>query len=274
MELERSQSLDSAHKTSTALLPLPSESRQEEIRMRVSFKDIIGNTLVKQALFEHCVLPMKHGSLHHLLQGIRHSVGNILLHGPPGTGKTLLAQAVAYECDAELFTLSPSDILSKYQGESERYLRDTFQRARACQRAILFFDEFDAIAMTRNRSSIDEGNSRRLLSELLIQLTLNRQLQSFTANDETKEELPKQNKVCVIAATNRIVDLDDAILRRFECKLCVDPPNLEERVLLIRKFLNGISLDITSDELDSIATRIDVKYFSYMRVLLLRHNTI
>lgn len=237
---------------------MSSELRPEENRMKVYFKDIIGNAHAKQALFEHCVLPMKHGSLHHLLQGIRHSIGNILLHGPPGTGKTLLAQAVANECQADLFVMNPSDILSKYQGESERYLRDTFQRARDRPKAIIFFDEFDAIAMTRNRSNIDEGNSRRLLSELLIQLTLNRQMQSHPSSDETKDEFPELNRVCVIAATNRIIDLDDAILRRFECKLCVDPPNLEERVLLIRKFLNGILLDVTSDELDSIATRIDV----------------
>lgn len=212
---------------------------------------------------------MKHQSLHHILQGIRHSIGNILLHGPPGTGKTLLAQAVANECQADLFVMNPSDILSKYQGESERYVRDAFQKARDRPKAVLFFDEFDAIAMTRNRSNIDEGNSRRLLSELLIQLSLNRQLQSQAIHDETKDEFPQQHRVCVIAATNRIIDLDDAILRRFECKLCVDTPSLEERVQLIRKFLSGISLDITPNEIDSIANRIDVCYRTYSRIQMI-----
>ena len=165
---------------------------------------------------------------------------------------------MAYECCAELFILNPSDILSKYQGESERFIRDTFRRARAFPRAILFFDEFDSIAMTRNRSTIDEGNSRRLLSELLIQLSFNRQIQALPSDDEMKEELQANHRVCVIAATNRIIDLDDAILRRFECKLSVDPPNLQERILLIQKFLDGIEVDISQEDMEAIVARIDV----------------
>jgi len=62
------------------------------------------------------------------------------LYGPPGTGKTCLAQAAAFEADAVFFSIRPSDILSKYQGESERYLNGVFQKARSFKNSIIFFD--------------------------------------------------------------------------------------------------------------------------------------
>ena len=214
------------------------------------FNDIIGNNLAKQALFESCVLPMTlcPSQLHALMVGIRGGVGNVILYGAPGTGKTLLAQAVANESGAVLMSLRPSDILSKYQGDSERYLRDTFEAARKAKRAIIFFDEFDSIAIARSGSSSEEGNSRRLLSELLIQLTHNKQINTTAAVDSEGT-----NQVVVIAATNRIEDLDEAILRRFENKIYVGLPSCAERIDMVMQFMKEIALQLSVNQLNEVA---------------------
>lgn len=119
-----------------------------------------------------------------------------------GTGKTLLAQATAAEAGAAFFCVHPSDVLSKYQGESERYLKSVFQQARAQGKAIIFFDgkvfvgflrasansstsmmptEFDSIASSRGGGNDESGGggvqARRLLSELLMQMSRSKQLQ-------------------------------------------------------------------------------------------------
>ena len=119
-----------------------------------------------------------------VLTGIRAAPVSILLHGPPGCGKTKLAKAVAGEANAALLSVGPSDILSKFVGESEASIRGLFREARMKARkmeskcAVIFFDEIDALG--RSRVDEDSGkmsqaggdnSSRRLLAELLIQMT-------------------------------------------------------------------------------------------------------
>jgi SpoVK/Ycf46/Vps4 family AAA+-type ATPase len=171
-----------------------------------------------------------------------------------GTGKTLLAQAVANECGATLFAVRPSDVLSKYQGESERYLRDLFDNAQRLRKAIIFFDEFDSIAVARGRLGSEEGHSRRLLAELLIQLSYNRQkFQPSTREDESKQSSEVRTSVCIIAATNRIEDIDDAILRRFDSKIGVHLPSHDDRVELLESFLEGIDTNLSEDDMHQVA---------------------
>jgi len=79
-----------------------------------------------------------------------------LLYGPPGTGKTLIARAVANEVDAHFETISGPEIMSKYKGESEERLREVFETAEANAPTIIFFDEIDSIAGTRD----DEGTPK------------------------------------------------------------------------------------------------------------------
>ena len=132
---------------------------------QVHFHDIIGCIEAKQSLFESVILPYKIKSTivrNMLFGGIRQGSSNVLLYGPPGnyhhllvfsnilklwfhtlligTGKTILVEATACECDAHLFIMRPSDILSKYQGDSEKFIQATFAQARECKRAIIFFD--------------------------------------------------------------------------------------------------------------------------------------
>lgn len=171
----------------------------------------------------------------------------------------MLTQAAASDSKAKFYSVRPSDILSKYQGESERYLSNLFTEARSQGRAIIFFDgkslymhsyfrssiigatyysEFDCIAITRGCS--EEGlQCRRLLSELLLQLTHQQQLNIIdsalheTATSANTDSLLKSNisddnisnrkensgKVIVVAATNRLQDLDEAVVRRFDTKV-------------------------------------------------------
>ena len=121
------------------------------------FEGVIGNNEAKKAQFENVVVPirlkdkLKEGKL---LVGVR-KVGknSILLHGPPGNGKSSLVQAAANEAKATLISVRPSDILSKFHGESENILKNIFDSAEKSQfgthkPAIIFFDEFDSLAST------------------------------------------------------------------------------------------------------------------------------
>eukprot|EP01034_Spumella_vulgaris_P028175 gene28175-34991_t len=276
-----------------------------------NFDRIVGCDLAKQMLYENIVLPLSLSGdeKRTFFTGIRAGTGNVLLHGPPGTGKTLLAQATAAEAGAVFFAIRPSDVLSKYQGDSERYLRGVFDSARAVPtgKAIVFFDEFDSIALARGGA--DEGaQARRLLSELLLQLTHNKTLQDESrANestigqglaeskrgvsvisgggsgskrgytqqhdsddededgDETDPPLSTlslhpleggaagQGQVVVVAATNRLEDLDEAVLRRFESKIYVAVPDKSAREAMLLHNMRDITCDLSGEALSQIA---------------------
>jgi len=141
-----------------------------------------------------CLLPLTlsflihHSSSNPLIIGVRAVPASILLYGPPGCGKTKLAKAVAGEAQAAFLSIGPSDVLSKFVGESEASIKQLFEEAKQkasrmeSQCAVLFFDEIDALGMSRSGGdggggaagggdSSSEHSSRRILAELLIQLT-------------------------------------------------------------------------------------------------------
>ncbi len=132
----------------------------------------------------------------------------VLLYGPPGTGKTLIARAVANEVDAYFDTISGPEIVSKYKGESEERLREAFEEAEANAPAILFVDEIDSIAGTRDDDSDMEN---RVVAQLLTLM----------------DGLESREEVVVIGATNRVDAVDPALRRggRFDREIEVGVPD-------------------------------------------------
>lgn len=154
----------------------------------------------------------------------------VLLHGPPGTGKTMIAKAVANQTDASFIQLSGSDLARKFIGEGARLVRQLFELARDNEPAVVFIDEIDAIGAKRTDSKTS-GDAE-------VQRTLMQLLNEMDGFDE-------RGDVSVIAATNRVDMLDDAILRpgRFDRLIEVPEPDQDGREQIFQIHTRQMSLD-------------------------------
>ncbi|BBG24206.1 CDC48 family AAA ATPase [Sulfuracidifex tepidarius] len=193
----------------------------------VHWSDIGGLENVKQQLREAVEWPMKFPQLFDRT-GIRPPKG-VLLFGPPGTGKTMLAKAVATESNANFIAIRGPEILSKWVGESEKAIREVFKRARQTAPCVVFFDEIDAIAPSRERMHGDSGVTDRIVNQLLSEM----------------DGIEALNRVIVIGATNRATLLDPALLRpgRFDRIIYVPPPDLKARVDILKVHLKSVPVD-------------------------------
>ncbi|KAG8133230.1 hypothetical protein E2320_011042 [Naja naja] len=135
-------------------------------RPNVKWSDVAGLEGAKEALKEAVILPIK---FPHLFTGKRTPWRGILLFGPPGTGKSYLAKAVATEANnSTFFSVSSSDLVSKWLGESEKLVKNLFQLARENKPSIIFIDEIDSLCGSRSENESEAA--RRIKTEFLVQM--------------------------------------------------------------------------------------------------------
>jgi len=201
---------------------------------RISYEDIGGLRNEVQKVREMIELPLRHPEIFERI-GIEAPKG-VLLFGPPGTGKTLLAKAVASETDANFYSISGPEIMSKFYGESEERLREVFKEAEENAPSIIFIDEIDSIAPKREEVSGDV--EKRVVSQLLTLM----------------DGIKSRGKLVVIGATNRPNALDPALRRpgRFDREIEIGIPDDKGRLEILQIHTRGMPL--TKDvKLESIA---------------------
>ncbi|KAK8451838.1 hypothetical protein SEVIR_5G011800v4 [Setaria viridis] len=192
----------------------------------VSFDDIGALDDIKESLHELVMLPLRRPDL--FKGGLLKPCRGILLFGPPGTGKTMLAKAIANEAQASFINVSMSTITSKWFGEDEKNVRALFTLAAKVSPTIIFVDEVDSMLGQRNRAGEHEA-MRKIKNE-------------FMTHWDGLLSRPDQ-RILVLAATNRPFDLDEAIIRRFERRIMVGLPSMESRELIMTRLLSKEKVD-------------------------------
>lgn len=198
----------------------------------VRWEDVAGLEGAKEALKEAVILPVK---FPHLFKGNRKPTTGILLYGPPGTGKSYLAKAVATEANSTFFSVSSSDLVSKWMGESEKLVKQLFTMARENKPSIIFIDEVDAL--TGQRGEGESEASRRIKTELLVQM-------NGVGNDS--------NGVLVLGATNIPWQLDSAIRRRFEKRIYIPLPDVGARTKMFEINVGDTPCTLTKEDYRSL----------------------
>lgn len=211
----------------------PSAMREIVLEMpKVKWSDIGGQEVLKRKLREMVQLPLTATKTFERL-GISAPKG-LLLYGPPGCSKTMTAKALASESGLNFLAIKGPEIFNKYVGESEKKIREIFRKARLSSPSIIFIDEIDAIATSRDST---EGH--------VSQQVLNTMLNEIDGVEELKG-------VIIIGATNRPDSIDPALLRpgRLDRHVYVGPPDAEARKQILQK--NSAKFGVDADTIDNL----------------------
>ncbi|CAF2116913.1 BnaC08g45880D [Brassica napus] len=237
-----SKALDRSKKRNASALGAPKVPN-------VKWDDVGGLEDVKSSILDTVQLPLLHKDL--FSSGLRKRSG-VLLYGPPGTGKTLLAKAVATECSLNFLSVKGPELINMYIGESEKNVRDIFEKARSARPCVIFFDELDSLAPARGASGDSGGVMDRVVSQMLAEID--------GLSDSSQD-------LFIIGASNRPDLIDPALLRpgRFDKLLYVGvnaDASYRERVLkaLTRKFKlsEDVSLYLVAKKCPSTFTGADM----------------
>lgn len=194
----------------------------------VHWDDVSGLEAAKEGLKEAVVLPIRFPQL---FDEVRQPWRGILLYGPPGTGKSFLAKACATECQGTFFSISSSDLVSKWMGESEKLIKQLFRMAREKKPSIIFIDEVDSLCGSRSEGEND--SSRRIKTEFLVQM-------QGVGNS--------MDGVLVLGATNVPWELDNAIRRRFQKRIYISLPDANARAGMLRNKGSKTKNTLTEDD--------------------------
>jgi cell division protease FtsH len=191
----------------------------ENTSKRIKFEDVAGNEEAKESLMD--LVDFIKNPDKYIAFGARLPRG-VLLYGEPGTGKTLMARAMAGEADVPFYAVSGSDFVQVYAGLGASRIRELFKKAKEAGKSVIFIDEIDSIGKKRksgeNPSSSEEGD--RTLNALLTEMS------GFNENEG----------IIVVAATNRLDILDEALLRpgRFDRQVEVSLPDVNGRYKILK----------------------------------------
>ncbi|XP_078256075.1 LOW QUALITY PROTEIN: nuclear valosin-containing protein-like [Rhinoraja longicauda] len=187
----------------------------------VTWADIGALEEIREELTMAILAPLRHPQ-HFEVLGLSSPAG-VLLAGPPGCGKTLLAKAVANESGLNFISVKGPELLNMYVGESERAVRQVFQRARNSAPCVIFFDEIDSLCP--RRSGYESGASERVVNQLLTEM----------------DGLEARKQVFIMAATNRPDIIDTAVLRpgRLDKTLYVGLPPAADRLAILQTLTKG-----------------------------------
>lgn len=208
------------------------------------FDDIAGNEEAKESVKE--LVDFINNPKKYARYGARLPRG-VIFYGPPGTGKTLMAKAVAGEAGVPFYALSGSDFVQLYVGVGASRIRDLFKKAREKGKCVIFIDEIDALGKKRDSNTEGGGNDERdqTLNALLSEMS------GFNSNDG----------IVVIAATNRLDILDEALLRpgRFDRHIEIGLPDINARYEILK--LHSLNKPI-ADDIDLYDLAEQTVYFS------------
>ncbi|KAL4428167.1 hypothetical protein ABPG75_002256 [Micractinium tetrahymenae] len=208
-----------------------------EEKPNVKWDDVAGLEGAKDALKEAVILPVKFPQF---FTGKRKPWSGILLYGPPGTGKSYLAKAVATEADSTFFSVSSSDLVSKWLGESEKLVSSLFALAREKAPAIIFIDEIDALCSARGDNESEAA--RRIKTEFLVQM------QGVGHGSDDK-------RVLMLGATNLPYALDQAVRRRFDKRIYIPLPEAPARASMFKIHLGDTPNSLTQAEFDELGRK-------------------
>ena len=201
------------------IMDITNLNKNTEENIKIGFSNVAGNDEAKESVKD--IVDFLKDPDKYLRYGARMPRG-VLFYGPPGTGKTLMAKAVAGEAGVPFYAMSGSDFVQVYVGVGAGRIRSLFKKAKDHGKCVIFIDEIDALGKKRDSGGVERGNDEReqTLNALLSEMS------GFTENEG----------IIIIAATNRIDTLDEALLRpgRFDRQVEIGLPDIKGRYEILK----------------------------------------